>query len=54
MTVELNCPTCGNNRFNFPEEDEAPVLCQFCGDSLGTFAELKRVVSDEVARRARK
>lgn len=51
MRIELNCPTCGNNRFDYPAEDDQPVCCQFCGDSIGTYAELKDRVADEVAQR---
>ena len=49
--IELNCPTCGNNRFNYPDQDEEPVCCQFCGDSIGTYAELKQQVEQQVVRR---
>jgi ribosomal protein S27E len=53
MRIELNCPTCANNRFDFPQKDSDPVLCQFCGDSIGTLAEVKQKVADQAINRAR-
>jgi ribosomal protein S27E len=50
MALELNCQTCGNNRFQFPEADEDPVRCQFCGDTIGTLAAVKQRVIDEVIK----
>jgi ribosomal protein S27E len=52
LVIELNCNTCGNNRFNFPEKDSEPVTCQFCGESLGTQAEVKQKMADAVGRRS--
>jgi ribosomal protein S27E len=54
MIIELNCAACGNNRFDYPEQDEDQVLCQSCGESLGTFAAVKERTAEEViARRKR-
>lgn len=50
MTIELSCPTCGNNRFAFPKKDSEAVRCQVCGDSLGTLGEVKQRVADEVTK----
>ena len=47
----LSCPRCGNNRLEFPDRDEEAVRCQSCGESLGTLAELKQRVGEEVANR---
>lgn len=52
VTPELNCRKCGNNRFAFPRRDDEPVRCEFCGESLGTLAEVKQRIGDEVAARA--
>ena len=54
MTIDLNCPTCGNNRFGFPKKDEEAVRCQVCGDSLGTLGQVKKRVADQVTRGPRK
>ena len=45
---ELNCGTCGNNRFIFPDDPNGPVVCQFCGDSVGTYAEVAEKISEDV------
>ena len=52
MSIELNCRTCGNNRFEFPESDHEQVLCQFCGDSVGTYAQVKARIAEEVTKRS--
>ena len=53
MTL-LSCPRCGNNRLEFPDGDAEAVRCQSCGESLGTLAELKKRVGDEVTNRRKK
>ena len=50
MAIELVCPTCGNNRFDYPDRDSGPVLCQFCGENIGTLGEVKAKIAEEVTR----
>jgi ribosomal protein S27E len=50
MVIELNCPKCGNNRFTFPSKDHEPVSCDFCGEAIGTYAEVKDRIAAEVVR----
>lgn len=50
MTIELNCPTCGNNRFTFPAETDEPVSCDSCGAAIGTYGEVQERVAEEVIR----
>ena len=54
MSIELICKTCGNNRFEFPDDDHEPVRCQFCGDSIGTLAEVQEKVAEEVPQASRR
>ena len=49
--IELNCQIFGNNRFDYPDMDDDPVCCQFCGESIGTFAELKQRMEQQVVKR---
>jgi DNA-directed RNA polymerase subunit RPC12/RpoP len=55
MRIELNCRECGGNRFTLDQEasDHAHVDCEDCGHHIGTVGELKRLVAEEVMRRAR-
>ena len=50
MAFELVCATCGNNRFDYPDRDSGPVLCQFCGDSIGTLGEVKAKIEEDVVK----
>jgi len=54
MRIELNCADCGDNRFTIIHgmDDSAEVLCSECGKPLGTMAELKERVAQEVMRRS--
>jgi DNA-directed RNA polymerase subunit RPC12/RpoP len=56
MRIELNCAKCGENRFDLLEDhaDDAQVYCAACGHKIGTLAELKERVADEVLRRSAK
>lgn len=54
MAIDLSCPSCGNNRLEFPKRDQEAVRCQMCGESVGTLAALKQRVADEVTSRPRK
>ena len=56
MSIELNCPKCGNNRFSFPKNmsDGSAVVCADCGAKIGTYAELKDRIGEEVSRRGRR
>ena len=56
MRIELSCAACGENRFNLREDhaDDALVCCATCGHEIGTLAELKERVAEEVLRRGAK
>ena len=53
--IELSCPTCGSNRiaFNHAVSDACEVACEECGARVGTYGDLKRQVTEQVARAAR-
>lgn len=50
MRIDLTCRQCGSNRFRLDRklEDDTHVDCEDCGHKIGTMAELKRQVADEV------
>jgi DNA-directed RNA polymerase subunit RPC12/RpoP len=54
MRIDLNCAKCGENRFNLSEgiEGDAMVWCRACGHEIGTLAQLKERVADQVLKRA--
>lgn len=54
MKIQLNCAECENTRFNLSDADTdwSVVVCEDCGHVVGTFAELKQKVADEVLKRA--
>ncbi|HWH17379.1 MAG TPA: hypothetical protein VNT77_03450 [Allosphingosinicella sp.] len=54
MRIEINCAACGNNRFSFRGDlnDDSVIACQDCGHVIGTVAELKERVAEEVLSRA--
>jgi hypothetical protein len=54
MRIELKCAQCGENQFDLREDhaDHALVYCAGCGHEIGTLAELKERVADEVIRRS--
>ena len=56
MRIELNCAVCGKNSFNLGRgaEDDSAICCDFCGHEIGTMAELKERVAEEVLKRAAK
>ena len=53
MRIELNCIKCGGNRFTLDQahSDSSNVRCQDCGHEIGTLAELKERVAEEVVAR---
>ena len=55
MRIELKCADCGGNNFRLGDEFEenAEVTCDDCGHRIGSMAELKQHLADEVMRRAR-
>lgn len=48
MPVEMNCPGCGDNRFRYPNEADAPVCCEYCGTNIGTYREIQQRISRAV------
>jgi uncharacterized Zn finger protein len=54
MRIELTCAKCGRNSFDLGHgaEDDSVIRCNFCGHVIGTMAELKERVADEVMKRA--
>lgn len=54
MRIELNCAQCNGNRFSLVQsmDDDAAILCSDCGHEIGTMAELKERVAQEVLRRS--
>ena len=55
MRIELNCAECGQNRFTIIEgmsDDAAVVRCADCGHRIGTMAQLKERIANEVLRRS--
>ena len=53
VRIELNCAECGNNHFNLDEgvTDQAVAYCRDCGHRIGTIADLKARVAEEVLKR---
>ena len=53
MRINLACAECGENRFQLMEEmrDDVVVTCARCNHVLGTMAELKERVAEEVMSR---
>jgi DNA-directed RNA polymerase subunit RPC12/RpoP len=56
VRIELACAECGKNSFNLGHgvEDDSRIRCEFCGHEIGTMAELKQRIADEVLKRAAK
>jgi DNA-directed RNA polymerase subunit RPC12/RpoP len=54
VRIELNCAACGNNHFSLDQEmdDHAHVRCRDCGHYIGTLAQLKERVAEEVIKRS--
>jgi uncharacterized Zn finger protein len=54
MRIELNCAVCGGNRFllEAATSDSSPVDCAECGHEIGTLAQLKERVAEEVVARS--
>ena len=50
VSVELHGERCGSANVSIPEPtpDEATLACNDCGDRLGTVAELKAELFDQV------
>lgn len=55
MRIELNCAKCGDNSFKILEGmgNDAVVRCADCNHVIGTMAELKERVANEVIRRSK-
>ncbi len=43
VSVEIHCDRCGSANFSLPDgaAEEGLLLCNDCGETLGTFAQLK-------------
>jgi DNA-directed RNA polymerase subunit RPC12/RpoP len=54
MRIELNCAECGRNRFTLSrfDDDNTEIECVDCGHKIGTMAQLKSRLADEVMKRA--
>ena len=54
MDIELKCAECGSNRFTLCrfDDDNTDIECEDCGHKIGTMAELKSRLADEVMKRA--
>ena len=52
MRIELNCAVCGENRFNLADgiKGDELVRCDVCGHEIGTLAQLKEQVAEEVLK----
>jgi predicted nucleic acid-binding Zn ribbon protein len=52
MTPKLNCESCGSDRFAYPFKvtDDSTIACEDCGATVGTFAELRGRVADQIAQ----
>jgi hypothetical protein len=50
MMIEIDCSRCGENDFglNLAADDLSLVICQRCGQELGTLGEVKRRVAEHV------
>lgn len=55
MRIELKCASCGGNNFKLDDqlEEDAQIVCDDCGHAIGSLAQLKAKLADEVMRRAR-
>ena len=55
MRIDIKCAACDGNNFKLDDEFEenAQVACDDCGHEIGSMAELKKKLADEVMRRAR-
>ena len=55
MRIELACAECGDNRFSIDdaEHDTSLIYCKDCGHQIGTLAELKARIANEVIARLR-
>ena len=51
MRIELSCKECGANHFrlDLAEDDEEIIICEECGHTVGTLADLKHQVAEQVA-----
>ena len=51
MRIELSCKECGANNFRLDvaENDEEMIRCEECGHIVGTLADVKRQVTEQVA-----
>ncbi len=54
MRIEWNCRECGDNSFTIIREmeDDEMVSCSECGHEIGTLADLKARIAEEVLKRA--
>lgn len=54
MRINLQCESCGANRFKFPESggDKAMILCDDCGHAVGTLGSLKAKVARAVLKKS--
>jgi hypothetical protein len=55
VRIDIVCASCGSNRFSIDRAaaDDTRIRCDDCTHEIGTLAELKERVAEEVLRRAR-
>ena len=55
MRIGLKCAVCGGNNFKLEDqlEEDAQIACEDCGHEIGSLAELKEKLAEEVMKRAR-
>ena len=54
MRIDLKCAVCGGNNFKLDGQldENAQIKCEDCGHEIGSLAELKERLADEVMKRA--
>jgi predicted nucleic acid-binding Zn ribbon protein len=52
MAPEVTCEDCGGNRFRYPPSlnDDTLIVCEDCGQSVGSVGDLKARIAAEVLR----
>lgn len=50
VSIEVHCATCGSANYSLPSgmEQDSPILCNDCGRNMGTVADLKEELLNQV------